>query len=73
MFECYVDGLGRELTEHEVGAKKASPEESEKVVRFRSNGVCKPCRFLVKTSNGHALHVTLGMTGRGKVELKVEN
>jgi len=65
-FEGYTDGLGRMLTEREGGG--VAREGSESVVLFRSNGVCKPCRFSVSTPNGITLHVTLGTTGKGKVE-----
>ena len=66
-FEGHTDALGRLLTEREGGGRGA-PEGGEAVVAFRSNGVCKPCRFKVTTPNGHTLYVTLGTTGRGKVE-----
>jgi len=68
VFDGYTDGLGRTLTEREGGGK--TPEGGEAVVTFRSNGVCKPCRFAVVTQRGNTLYVSLGMTGKGKVEVE---
>lgn len=67
-FEGYTDGLGRMLT----GREDKGAEDRGSVVTFRSNGVCKPRRFLVSSPGGHSLHVSLGMTGKGKIELEPE-
>jgi len=67
-FEGYTDGTGRLLSEREGGGR--AQEGGEAVVSFRSNGVCKPCKFAVTMPNGLTLYVTLGATGRGKVEME---
>ncbi len=70
VFEGYTDGSGRLLTEREGGGKGAFGESSDVVVRFGSNGVCKPCKFRVTAGHGNVLVVSLDMTGKGKVAVE---
>ena len=68
-FEGYTDGTGRLLSEREGGGKGRA-EGGEGVVRFHSNGTCKPCRFRVVAPHGAALVVNLAMTGKAAVEVE---
>jgi len=70
VFEGYTDGAGRLISDREGGARGGSGrngEGGEVVVGFRSNGVCKPCRFKVTSSRGNSLYVNIDMTGKAKV------
>lgn len=72
LFDGYTDGAGRLLpAERSKGSRVKSLEEEEReknTLIFRSNGVCKPCRFRIETGRGDLLYVMLDMFGKGTID-----